>query len=490
MQYRVYDRQTIAYVDGGFVASYEIDDDYIVNNNTTVSIITPTKAMPGDIIALIKDTGAYHKGVITEVDNSALKISYKSDKELFNDNFPNPFSQAFLDISGEVENPVAGKFGVSVIAELLQVLYADTTDEYKRLPLAIVTEGDVLDENGAARMLWTWQDLSINMVDWLVKLFETYNVVVRWTIDFDTSAEDISKRSPKYIVTVSAITAKGGLIKDNVAMQTITYTGEQTYEQTACILVDSETKTLLPDLGKWYLYVDTENNYFALPTPNGAIDDLSLTIPLPKNTPTSQIRTLTYDMGYDISAYQVQVLSYKFKSSGALPINLAIESAIVDKTQIVFRTTLTGASTITSSNDTLSVQCRLIRKSKVKRVFPVKTKIVEYSSDSSSTTTPAQAASETLIPSKYNQAVEVKINADSHMFDFALAQIGNEYTIVGKYVKELQNQEMNVVSIYTGRKESSRNKYVTLLFGLGRKQYTDLIQIKLRNQRYHSVYGG
>ena len=145
---------------------------------------------------------------------------------------------------------------------------------------------------------------------------------------------------------------------------------------------------------------------------------------------------------------------------------------------------------MTSSKDTLTVHCRLILKSKVKRVFPVKTKIVEYSSDSSSTTTPEQVASEVLIPSKYNQAVEVKINADSHMFDFALAEIGSEYTIVGKYVKELQDQEMNVVSIYTGRKESSRSKYVTLLFGLGRKQYTDLIQIKLRNQRYHSVYGG
>lgn len=489
MQYRVYDRQTIAYVDGGFVASYEIDDDYIVNNNTTVSIITPTKAMPGDIIALIKDTGAYHKGVITEVDNSALKISYKSDKELFNDNFPNPFSQAFLDVSGEVENPVAGKFGVAVVAEILQVLYVNTTDSFKHLPLTIVTEGDVLDDNGEVRMLWTWQDLSINMVDWLVKLFETYNVVVRWTIDFDTSAEDISKRAPKYIVTISAVTAKGGLIKDNVAMQTITYTGEQTYEQTACILVDSETKTILSENGKWYLYVDTENNYFALPSPTGALDDLHLTIPLPATTLTSQIKQLTYDMGYDISAYSAQVISYKFNAS-AFPINLAVEAVKIDKTKLVFRTTLTGSSTMTSSKDTLTVHCRLIRKSKVKRVFPVKTKIVEYSSDGSSTTTPEQAASEVLIPSKYNQAVEVKINADSHMFDFALAEIGSEYTIVGKYVKELQDQEMNVVSIYTGRKESSRSKYVTLLFGLGRKQYTDLIQIKLRNQRYHSVYGG
>nr|DAG57225.1 MAG TPA: hypothetical protein [Bacteriophage sp.] len=484
MQYRVYDRQTIAYVDGGFVASYEIDDDYIVNNNTTITLITPTTAMPGDIIVLIKTTGAYHKGVITEVDNSALKISYKADKELFNDNFPNPFSSAFEESTDE-KNPVAGKFGVAVVAEILQLIYGRAKDTFKRLPLTVVTQGDVLDADGNVRMLWTWQDLSINAVDWFIDLFEKYNVVVSWTIDFDTSIANPQERSARYIVTVSAVTNNGGIIKDNVAMQTITYTGEQSFEQTACILVDSESKAMLVD-GQWYLYQYPDREYHVLPTPNGIFSRETVKLETPKKW-TDSITELETDLGYYIDGFEVNVLSYSCNSHLVTP---TVTKGVATGTKIKFSVTW-DKSVFLAKPVTITIEYHLVAKwyNTPQRVLPVKTKIVEYSTDDSNDITPVSAATETLVPSKYNQAVEVKINADSHMFDFALAQFGNEYTIVGKYVRELRDQEMTVVSIYTGRKESSKNKYVTLLFGLGRKQYTDLMQIRLRKRRYKSVYG-
>ena len=86
MQYRVYDRQTLKYKDGGYVQSYTIDDDYIVNNNSTVSVVkkrdnTLSDVTAGDVIALIENSGAYHKGVITTADATARTISYKGDKE-------------------------------------------------------------------------------------------------------------------------------------------------------------------------------------------------------------------------------------------------------------------------------------------------------------------------------------------------------------------------------------------------------------------------
>ena len=99
MQFRIYDRQTLAYKDGGYVASYTIDDDYIVNNNSTITIVKALndKVVEGDTIALISTSGAYHKGTITTFDNSDYKITYKSDKELFNNNILNPLRTDFIE---------------------------------------------------------------------------------------------------------------------------------------------------------------------------------------------------------------------------------------------------------------------------------------------------------------------------------------------------------------------------------------------------------
>lgn len=227
MQYRVYDRRKLAYIDGGYVVDYNIDDDYIVNNNSSISIVKETNAVEGDIIVLIKNSGPFHKGVITSVDNADLTISYKSDKQLFNDNMPNIKS---ADFAADSELTVAGKLGLKEVAEILKIVFSqkdpaeqdDNYDEYKALPLDIITNGDVYDDAGEHKILWTWSDNSINVVDWLVELFEKYAVVLSWTIDFDINTERLAERTPKYIVTIEQ--------KNEIYVQTATdtYTTRET----------------------------------------------------------------------------------------------------------------------------------------------------------------------------------------------------------------------------------------------------------------------
>ena len=407
MQYRVYNRQTLEYVDGGYVQTFNIDDDYIVNNNSTISVVkkvdnTLSNVVVGDIIVLIQDSGVYHKGVITAVDDTAYTISYKSDKELFNDNMLNPFSAAFAEDS---DLQIAGKFGVDILIEILKTLFVDTTDTLKKLPLVFIADGDVLDDEGNPKMLWTWSNDSINIVDWLTELFEKYNLSLSWDIDFDISNDltveekddeyNPNARHPRYIVTLSAITKSGGIIKDNVAMQTINYTVKEPPDATVCYVIDSSTKELVTD-------TDGKNAIYYLYEKDGI---------------------------YSISQEKSEVLE-----DGR------------------------------------------------ERVLPVKTTIATYNESSTSTdeTTPEEVATDKLIPSQFNQAIEIRISSDSKMFDFANAKFGDQYQIINEYG--------SVNSVFTGKKFSNSNKWVTLYFGLGRQNYTDLIQMRMRKSRYTEVY--
>lgn len=385
MQYRVYDRQKLAYIDGGFVSSYEIDDDYIVNNNSTIQIVQKTIAEVGDIIALIETSGVFHKGVITAVDNEALTISYKSDKELFNDNFLNPLREYFVD-----DVTIAGKFGMDTVAAIIESFWGKSADSLKNLPLVITVDGDVVDDKGNPKMLWTWSDSSINMTDWLVDLFEKYNVVLSWSVDFNMAETNISARKPRYLVELTANTNKGSLIKDNVEMQVITYTEESLPDATVCHVIEASQETN-EVLGTFYLVQDAK-----------------------------------------------------------------------------------GVYNITDDVDSPD------------RMLPVKTIIVEYDSTKEDTdVTIEDTARSELVPSQYNQAIEIKISADSKMFDFTTAKFGDEYTILPKN-NDGVDRKLN--SIYTGRKQSNKNKWITLYFGLGRKNYVDLIQIRMRKQRYSVIY--
>ena len=66
------------------------------------------------------------------------------------------------------------------------------------------------------------------------------------------------------------------------------------------------------------------------------------------------------------------------------------------------------------------------------------------------------------------------------MFDFENAHFGDLYKII--------NEHGSIDSNYTGRKSTNDDKWVTLYFGLGRQNYTDLMQMRLRKERYPETY--
>lgn len=571
MQYRVYDRLKLAYIDGGAVRSYSIDNDYINNNNSTIDIIKGTTAMVGDIICLIKDTGAYDKGVITSVDNEALQIAYKSDKELFNDNILNPFAGTFTD---ETDVEVAGRFGVDVVKNMIELYWGRTTDPFKKLPLQVVTDGDVLDDDGKTKMIWTWSDTEISFVDWLIQLFESYSVIVKWTINFDTAQTVLSLRQPRYMVTISAVKNDSEMIKDNVAMQTITYTKEELPSKTMCIVVDSETKDLLyitsgvnlfdafygyedsyiaTDDGMAYKterinyeqesnvssYIKVEpNTRYTLSMANsddkdrgiayyGIVDGVKKAIghvdvyngrvkrfTVPINTPENA-KYLRFC--YDKKATEIQLekgdkeTTYDSQNKKAIfylcygeprPHYIAYTdnemAELLETGKIGDIVHFVGAESELGYKE---AEYEIVDKSTYKlltdnrkyfvttdmnneyRLLPVRTKYIEYNGNDymdNQNLTVEEAAANELTPNNFNQAIEIEIPQDSKMFDFELANFGDVYKIITK------NGEFT--SVYSGRKENSNSNIVTLLFGLGRKNYTDLIQKKMREQRYSAIY--
>ena len=522
MQYRVLDRQKLAYVDSGYVVSYEIDNDYIVNNNSKIYITKKTNALVGDVIFLIKTSGAYSKGIITAVDNAALTISYKPEIELFNDDMANIYYGAFAE---DETLEIAARFGTSVIAEFIKKKWAESADPLVILPMVVLTDGDVLNDDGEPNILWKWSDSSFNFVDWLVELFEDYNVMCSWTIDFNIAEEDLSKRKPQYIVTVKAITSDGRIIKDNVEMQTITYTEDKTPDATVCYMINEATGDLMYESsGKNLLNpkVSTEYSEFYAgdeiresETKNISnyisVDETkSYTFSQTKGTSFSDryFKILLFNKQKEYLTYLFQynpgtVGSYKYtinlkeafdkinkditeedkkKHIGYVRIEYSVEATELQFEEGEERTEYDPFSKkaiyylAVKENGEYYIDTDINNE---ERVRPVQTIITEYDTESDDVSLREAAESE-LIPSKYNHAVEIDISSDSKMFDFENSSYGDSYKII--------NENGSIDTILTGRKESSNNKTVTLYFGLGRKNYTDKIQIQFRKQRYSKIY--
>lgn len=649
MQYRVYNRKTLKYIDGGAVASYDINDDYIVNNNSTIKVVphksavdiirethtetpqnkdsrankyyktvfysiigvktvkqvkvintingtctvaaggggysitfisdSPTavtvsvyveyelksslsKVSAGDIVALIQDSGAYHKGVITSVDDTANTILYRGDKELFNDNIINPALFKMKEFENEGVD-VSLRFGVDMVIAVLSAAFKAPKDMYKmdgnkidkrkRLPLIFVADGDVLDEEGNPKMLWTWSNDSINIVDWLTELFEKYNLSLSWDINFDISKDltieekdgeyDPDARQPRYIVTLSAIVKSGGIVKDNVDMQTITYTVKEVPDATVCYVIDSDTKELLQISSGVNLlnpYTVTENKEIILlqeKNENGEIvrtftqeqksEDTNLSSYISfnwktaytfseKSCDTKRRYVTAYDKNkkfvgwFDCKADAAitgAIASFTFNINSFNHIVNAdderTDEEIAEAVKFVRISYFNGATEVQfekgdkrteydpfnkdaifylyEKDGEYSISTKIDDTTK-ERVLPIKTAVVAYnlSSDGTDETTPEDTAKDKLIPSQFNQAIEIRISSDSKMFDFANAKFGDQYQII--------NERGSVNSVFTGKKISSENKWVTLYFGLGKQNYTDLIQLKLRKQKYTTLY--
>lgn len=540
MQFRIYDRQTLAYKDGGYVASYTIDDDYIVNNNSTVTIVKELNdsVVVGDTIALIETSGAYHKGTITNFDNADFSITYKSDKELFNDTILNPFASNYVE---DEDLKIAGKFGLDIVAEIINNVFGKSNDWAKALPLKVITDGDV-------QMLWNWNNTSISLNDWLVSLFERYNVSLSWVIDFNIAnsiqieldangkiitengkIKIINNRNPFYVVTISAVTNSGKLIKDNVANLSITYTEKELPEATVCVIIDKETKEVIqmgsgtknlidPNVGKQNTFL-TVSQYSANVEEKDDTSNISGYIKVKPNTTytfsckgydnrTRRIVVYDKDKNYittvNSGTAQNPILSYNF---GETSQRRGFTFSFVDKITINNKDYIPAYVRICYYNKTTELQFEegsqatayepynvpaiyylinvagvdmiTLDKENRNRIFPVKTKYVEFDTEGEDTTE-EDTARDTLIPSKFNQAIEVKISSDSKMFDFENAKFGDLFKII--------NKQGTIDSNYTGRKQESGNKWVTLYFGLGRQNYTDLIQMRLRKSKYQVLY--
>jgi hypothetical protein len=621
MQFRIYDRQTLAYKDGGYVASYTIDDDYIVNNNSTINIIKELndKVVVGDTIVLIKTSGAYHKGTITTFDNADFKITYKADKELFNDNMLNPFVLAFTGEENK-EVTIAKRFGIEDVANILESYFGKANDWLRRLPIKLVTDGAVEDialkltlaqrekeektltldtfnrgkfnkkiedeklieelkdkiefvyqldtwtikkepidlkdygigVSGIAidgdtikaslepSMLWTWKNDTINVPDWLVELFTSYNVSLSWDIDFNIAQKDLSKRKPYYIVTLSAVNNSGKIIKDNVEMQTITYTERKLPEATVCIVLDSERKEIYKLNSNTNLlnpYNATENKYLSVSDYGfeeekaDKTSNISGYIPIKVTLQDNLIENgvedtskkctyytyscyeydnrvryincydkdkqlltyVKYNFGYDERKRFAQTLFLQDEKIKYIRIcysknsqQLQFEEGYKKANEIEYDGfNIPAIYYLCEAKGTYYVSLNPSEKDEnglSLRVMPSKmvSATFDVNNESAEETTPQEVAEKTLIPSKFNQAIEIQISADSKMFDFENSYFGDLYKII--------NEHGTIDSNYTGRKEDSSSKWITLYFGLGRQNYTDLIQMRMRKNKYEVVY--
>lgn len=230
IHYRIYARNDLEYIDGGVVKDYSIDYDIISNNTSTASIINISNGFKGDIIALIDGSSLVELGVITSIDNTEKKISFKHMKELFNDTVINVFKYTnLLQIRFD---------GVKGLKTILQYAFVDTDDIQKKLPLEIRTFGS---ENGC---VYTEEDDTININDFIDWLFDTYNIYLDFSIDFVNN---------KIICTIAKNSTEGYVIKDNIKLSKPEFDNNDMPSYNKVIFYDANLGTIQ---GTYYLLQD------------------------------------------------------------------------------------------------------------------------------------------------------------------------------------------------------------------------------------------
>ena len=244
MQYKTYSRNTLELIDFGFIRDYSIDDDYLINNNSKAYLTAKTKAVIGDIIVLIKSNGPYHKGIITAVDNINYTISYKDVKEFFNNTIISPFRKE------ESEN--INYEAISFLINIIDYTYAKGeyctfyNDTY--LDNGTLNNDDILLANGNIRInayetvkaCFTSNEVKLNLKDLLIDLFEKYNIMIQFDINFNRAktpayanvimtdnllqvVENPSNRVETIDFTITAVKTNKVIIKDNIIAATFNY---------------------------------------------------------------------------------------------------------------------------------------------------------------------------------------------------------------------------------------------------------------------------
>lgn len=221
VQYRIYDRKTLTFVDGGVVRDYTVDIDYISNNGSTAIITKESQGFRGDIIALLSGVSVIVMGVITAIDNTEKKITFKHMKELFNDTVINVFK--FTDLLNI-------KFdGVDGMKTILEFAYLLTDDTQKLLPLVIKTKGD------EPNAIYIEDDDTINLIDFIDFLFDTYNIVLEFDLDFNQN---------KIICTIVKNVTEGCIIKDNIKLSEPAFDNNELPTYNKCVLYDADWGTI------------------------------------------------------------------------------------------------------------------------------------------------------------------------------------------------------------------------------------------------------
>lgn len=226
-QYRVYDRQTLGFVDGGILRSYTIDTDYISNNASTVTLAEETLAQKGDIIVGLTGIQKTFIGAITAVDNTKKQISFKHPKELFCDTVLNPFK--YTDTIGY-------KFElVGVMETILNLAFVAGDDDKKKLPLLFEQRGT------ASGAVWTDDGDTLNLADFIAWAFDSHNVFLDFDIDFTRN---------KLVCRIVKNTMTGYVIKDNIKLSTPTFDKNELPNYNKAVVYNAETGAIL---GSYYL---------------------------------------------------------------------------------------------------------------------------------------------------------------------------------------------------------------------------------------------
>ena len=239
---------TLAYAAGGAVSDWKIDNDYLLSNNSSLTVTKKTAAVAGQLIALIEDGEAKSIGVITAVDNENLEITYKDMLSLFDINVLNPLRER---ISQDDDDDLDVKYlydGVEDTALMLASIYAtEGVDKYRRLPIRVRTSGGGRTSGQYnVPAVWKYTSNTFNVKDWLQSLFDTHNVVVQIKLVFETSRA--------FIEIYNAHNTSGGrLLKNNIHGMEITHNEDSSASATVCQVIDKETKELL---STWYLLSD------------------------------------------------------------------------------------------------------------------------------------------------------------------------------------------------------------------------------------------
>lgn len=569
MQYRVYKRQDLTYVDSGYVSpnNISIDDDYLINNNSVINILKPTKAVIGDFIAIIKDSGAYHKGVITEVDNADLTISYKSAKEIFNDNIINPYLSNFIDNEDfvgkieSIEDELSKIIKLNFVKPPLEVVegyyngrhfYSDS--EYKN-KISCINNIAYVDKSTGKGYFWnsaTSKNLfyvmdnnikpTIPIVDldenkqqftittalndaggsgsflYLLKNItlganKTYTLSWKWNGSYKGNIKLLIKSSSinKNVIEVELTKKKYTFTTDSVIQ-----INSITFEINNCEIVNKiaigQIQLEEGENETSYLPYDAEMFEFTADYPYDAYRMLPIKN-IFANSKTSTLWT-TSDSSINLKDLLVDLfnnlnLIVDFDINFSEDENsLTIKIGTVTSGNILIKDNIKSGSFIYENSTVPDKTCCIVIDSDTKeilakyyltvnntlttnaldetRALPSKTIIAEYSSSTSTsvdsdTNTSSDnddpylsTAEQQLLGSSYYELVQFEVDKESKMINFSALVLGTKVRIV--------NEQGTINTIYTGRKEKGSERYVTLMFGKSRKNYTDKIQLALRRK--------